>query len=54
VSKSVSSVNDALVLDIPGTLIPSPNGSEWLRVLMQVSDAETLLNDLSDVFGAGE
>lgn len=47
-------VTDAVVIDVPGILIPHENGWRWHRITMHVSEAQDLYNDLRAFFGEGK
>lgn len=48
---ALSSVNDAVVVDVPAAAIPHPNGPGWWRLVLSNKDALELFRDLRKFYG---
>lgn len=46
---ALSAVSKGVILDLEGELIPHPNGSKWLRVLVSTATARDLWSQLLHV-----
>ncbi|SKM98932.1 Uncharacterised protein [Mycobacteroides abscessus subsp. massiliense] len=46
---ALSAVSRGVVIDLEGELIPHPNGSKWLRVLVSRATAKDLWSQLLHV-----